>query len=88
MNLNQTLNANQLFAKNLKARVKELGLTQKQFADMIGITQQSVNPLLNGKHNPTLPRAEFLANKVGRTLQELLEDHEANSRKLREMLQK
>lgn len=39
---------------------KELGLSQQELADKVGVTRQTINALENGRYNPSL----LLAYKV------------------------
>ena len=42
----------------MKTRIKylrqEIGITQKDFAEKVGVSRQTINALENGKYNPSL----------------------------------
>jgi len=52
------------------ARV-EMNLTQEQFADLIGITRQTVILIEAGKYNPTLKLCLMIKKVTGKSLDEL-----------------
>ena len=52
--LKKQLDMSFAIADKLDATLKELGLTQKEFAHMIGHTQAEVSRWLSGTHNFTL----------------------------------
>ncbi len=52
------------------ARV-EMNLTQEQFADLIGITRQTVILIEAGKYNPTLRLCLMIKKVTGKSLDEL-----------------
>lgn len=51
----------QSFGTWLKTRMTELGLTQQQVADAIGVRQQTVSKYLTGDEIPRTERVEHLA---------------------------
>lgn len=53
-----------LFSKRLKEKRKEMGLTQKQLGDMIGVTKVSICCYENGTRTPTLDTLIDLANSL------------------------
>lgn len=52
------------------ARV-EMNLTQEQFADLVGITRQTVILIEAGKYNPTLKLCLMIKKVTGKKLDEL-----------------
>lgn len=52
------------------------GLTQEQFADVSGFSQQYISGLESGKRNPTVVSLHDLAQALGVTPMELLEPDE------------
>ena len=48
--------------KKIKARMVELGLTQKMLAKLLEIAQPTLNLKLNGKRPMTISEAELLCN--------------------------
>lgn len=52
------------------ARV-EIGLTQEELADRVGVTRQTIGLIEAGKYNPTLKLCLMLAKITGKSLDEL-----------------
>lgn len=55
----------------IKAKRKELGLSQEELAKQCGVTRQTVNAIENNKYDPTLLLAFRLAQNLGTTVDEL-----------------
>lgn len=53
-----------LFSKRLKERRKEMGFTQKQLGEMVGVTKVSICCYENGTRTPTLDTLVDLANAL------------------------
>ena len=53
-----------LFAKRLKEKRKEMGFTQKQLGEMIGVTKVSICCYENGTRTPTLDTLIDFKNKT------------------------
>ncbi|MGM0411212.1 MAG: helix-turn-helix transcriptional regulator [Bacillota bacterium] len=59
--------------KNLKlkaARVKK-DLTQKELANIVGVTRQTIGLIENGKYNPTINLCIEICKTLDKTLDEL-----------------
>lgn len=56
----------------------EKGLSQKQLAEILGITQAMVSKLESGEYNPTVEQLWKVSKKLGWNLQVVLEDNESN----------
>lgn len=54
----------------IEERRKALGLTQKDFADRLGVSRQTIISLERGKYNPTL----ILAHKIAVLFECTIED--------------
>ena len=50
---------------------KDLGLRQKDLADAVGVSRQTINAVENGKDNPTLALALRLAKFLKTPVEEL-----------------
>ena len=61
-----------LFSTRLKELRKEVGLTQKQLGEMVGVTKVSICCYENGTRTPTLDTLIDLANSLGVDLAYLL----------------
>ncbi len=57
-----------LLAARLDAALKEKGITQKQFAKMLGKRESEVSRWLTGRHNFTLRTIALIETKLGRKL--------------------
>jgi transcriptional regulator with XRE-family HTH domain len=57
----------------------EKGLSQKQLAEVLGITQAMVSKLESGEYNPTVEQLWKVSRKLGWNLKVVLEDNEANT---------
>ena len=57
-----------ILVKVMKTRIKylrqEMGITQKDFAEKVGVSRQTINALENGKYNPSL----LVAHKITQIL--------------------
>ena len=66
-------------AKNLaiKAARASKDMTQKDLADAVGVSRQTVNAIEKGEYNPTIKLCRAICRVLGRTLDELVwEDEE------------
>ncbi len=45
---------------------QEIGLTQQELADSVGVTRQTVNALENARYNPSLLLAYKITKKLGK----------------------
>lgn len=66
------LPAAELFGNRLKARRRELGLTQHQFAERSGSTAAYVSQVERGQANPTLDVMAKFAELVGLEVWDML----------------
>lgn len=62
-----------LIGKNVRHFRKEMGLTQEQFADMSGFSQQYLSSLESGNRNPTVVTLYELATALKVKPHELLQ---------------
>lgn len=62
------------FISNLNRIRKERGMTQADLAELLGTTQGSISRLLNGGEDVTLSRLDRIAEKLGVSRSELIED--------------
>ena len=56
---------------HIRARRKELGLSQEELAKRCGVSRQTVNAIENNKYDPTLALAFALARGLQLTVDEL-----------------
>lgn len=67
--------------KNLKlksARAKK-DLTQKELADIVGVTRQTIGLIENGKYNPTISLCIDICQALDKTLDELFWEEDKNA---------
>jgi transcriptional regulator with XRE-family HTH domain len=62
------------FIFNLNRIRKERGMTQADLAELLGTTQGSISRLLSGGEDVTLSRLDRIAEKLGVSRAELIED--------------
>lgn len=69
-------------AKNLrlKAARASLDLSQKDLAEAVGVTRQTINAIENGDYNPTIHLCIAICRRLGRTLDQLFWEDEDNER--------
>jgi putative transcriptional regulator len=58
-------------ANHLKDRRSELGLTQAELAERVGVTRKTVNTVENGVFTPSATLAIKLAGALGLSVEEL-----------------
>jgi len=60
-------------AKNLKLKSARaiLDMSQKDIAEAIGVTRQTINAIENGDYNPTINLCISICKVLGKTLDEL-----------------
>lgn len=59
--------------KNLKIKVArtQLDMTQKDLAEAIGVSRQTINAIEKGDYNPTIKLCIAICKALGKTLDEL-----------------
>ena len=53
---------------HIRAKRRELGLSQEELAKRCGVSRQTVNAIENNKYDPTLALAFHLARELGTTV--------------------
>lgn len=66
-----------VFRAAVRARRRELGLSQERLAELAELDRTYVSSLERGRRNPTLRTAGRLASALGLPLSELLRDKDA-----------
>lgn len=64
-----------LVGRNVKRLRQKKGLTQEQFADVSGFSQQYISSLELGRRNPTIVTVYELATALGVNHMELVRPH-------------
>ncbi len=60
-------------AKNIKIKVAraELDLSQKDLADAVGVSRQTMNAIEQGDYNPTIKLCRAICKVLGKSLDDL-----------------
>lgn len=62
----------------IKVARAELDLTQKQLAEKVGISRQTMNAIEQGDYNPTIKLCRAICKALGKTLDDLFWEDEDN----------
>lgn len=62
----------------IKVARAELDLTQKQLAEKVGISRQTMNAIEQGDYNPTIKLCRAICKALGKTLNDLSGEDEDN----------
>lgn len=67
-------------AKNLRIKSARaaLDLSQKELAEAVGVSRQTMNAIEKGDYNPTVKLCIAICRVLGKTLDELFWEEEAN----------
>jgi len=63
-----------IFVKRLRAQVSAGTIAKSTLHKITGISRPSIDGFLNGKFTPSLDNAEKIANALGYTLSQFIED--------------
>ena len=74
--MNKTLWSKEVFAKNLKYYMERAGKTQKEMADIVGVSAPTFNEWIKAKKYPRIDKIEILANYFGILKSDLIEEKE------------
>ena len=66
--------------RNLKIKSARaaLDLSQKELAEAVGISRQTMNAIEQGEHNPTIKLCRAICKVLGKTLDELFGEENDN----------
>ena len=67
------------FAKNLRERLRILNMSQREFADQLGVTEATVSRYLKGERNPSLNVIGKIAKILNTTPDFLLNSETTNA---------
>lgn len=70
-----SLGNKEIFAKNLTMYLKRFGKSQREMADIVGVSSSTFNDWANGKKYPRIDKIEFMANYFGVKKSDLIEEH-------------
>lgn len=67
-------------AKNIAIKVAraQLDMTQKQLAEKVGISRQTMNAIEQGEYNPTIKLCRAICKVLGKTLDDLFGEEESD----------
>ena len=77
----------EVFAENLKRYMDSRGITQKELAEIVGVSATSVNEWIKAKKYPRIDKIEIMANYFHILKSDLIEDKK-DQRADREKMQK
>ena len=74
------LNGGEPLSKNLKLKSARAAkdMSQKDVADAVGVTRQTINAIENGDYNPTINLCIAICKVLGKTLNDLFWEGESN----------
>lgn len=67
---------NQVFSRNLSAKIKEKGVTQRELAKILGVSEPTVHDWVKGKFYPRINKIEALARYFGCDKSDLIEERQ------------
>ena len=62
----------------IKVARAQLDMTQKQLAEKVGISRQTMNAIEQGEYNPTIKLCRAICKVLGKTLDDLFWEEESN----------
>lgn len=62
----------------IKVARAQLDMTQKQLAEAVGISRQTVNAIEQGEYNPTIKLCRAICKVLGKTLDELFGEEDTD----------
>ena len=69
----------EVFAKNLTMYLELSGRSQREMAEIVGVSSSTFNDWTKGRKYPRIDKIEFLANYFGIKKSDLIEEHKENS---------
>ena len=66
----------EVFAKNLAKYLNRSGKSQREMADIVGVSSSTFNEWLKAKKYPRIDKIEFMANYFGILKSDLIEEEE------------
>ena len=74
----------EIFAKNLKRYMDQRGKTQKELAEIVGVSAPTMNDWIKAKKYPRIDKIEILANYFGILKSDLIEEKSEEHKKMQE----
>ena len=66
----------EIFAKNLAMYLNRSGKSQREMADIMGVSSSTFNEWMKAKKYPRIDKIEFMANYFGINKSDLIEEHD------------
>ena len=66
----------EVFAKNLAMYLSRSGKSQREMADIMGVSSSTFNEWMKAKKYPRIDKIEFMANYFGINKSDLIEEHD------------
>lgn len=66
----------EVFAKNLARYLHRSGKSQREMADIVGVSSSTFNEWMNAKKYPRIDKIEFMANYFGILKSDLIEEED------------
>ncbi len=74
----------EVFAKNLRYYIEARGKTQKEVAEVVGVSAPTMNDWVKGKKFPRIDKVELLANYFGILKSDLIETKSEDHMKMQQ----
>ena len=74
----------EVFAKNLRYHMDRKGISQKELAEIVGVSAPTVNDWLKAKKYPRIDKIEIMANYFGILKSDLIEEKSEEYQKMHE----
>lgn len=74
-----TIGNKEVFARNLTMYLHRSGKSQREMAEIVGVSSSTFNDWANGRKYPRIDKIEFMANFFGIKKSDLIEEHKENS---------
>lgn len=65
---------------SIKVARAQLDMTQKQLAEAVGVSRQTMNAIEQGDYNPTIKLCRAICRVLGKSLDELFWEDEENEK--------
>ena len=74
----------EVFAKNLKIQMERKGKSQKELAEIVGVSPSTMNEWLKAKKFPRIDKIEIMSNYFGILKSDLIEDKSEEHRTMQQ----
>ena len=71
-----TIGNKEVFAKNLARYLNRSGKSQREMADLVGVSSSTFNEWMKAKKYPRIDKIEFMANYFGINKSDLIEEND------------